>query len=56
MNPRPSLRIRIEAKPHEYQYTIFHYPGFLSRSSLSVWFAARMLVVHLVTGTKVLLG
>jgi hypothetical protein len=52
MNPRPSLWIRIEAKPHECQFIICYFPVFLRSSSLSVWFTARTLVVHLVTGTS----
>jgi hypothetical protein len=51
LNPRPSLRIRFEAKPLECQYTIFQrFPD-----SVTAWFVARMLVVLLVMGTTVLL-
>jgi hypothetical protein len=56
MNPRPSLRKQIEVKPHECQFTFCHFSDFLRHNSLSVWFAARMLVVHLMTGTRVLPG
>jgi hypothetical protein len=51
LNPRPSLRIRIEAKPLECQYTIFQRLS----DSLTAWFIARTPVVLLVTGTIVLL-
>jgi hypothetical protein len=56
VNPRPSLRIWIEAKPHKCQFIICYFLDFLRYNSLLVWFAARILVVHLVTGTRVLLG
>jgi hypothetical protein len=51
LNPRPSLQIRIEAKPLECQYIIFQ----KFSDSVTTWFVARMLVVLLVTGTTVLL-
>jgi hypothetical protein len=37
LNPRPSLRIRIEAKPLECQYTIFQ----RFSDSVTAWFVAR---------------
>jgi hypothetical protein len=46
LNPRPSLRIRIEAKPLECQYIIFQ----RFSDSVTAWFIARMLVVLPVTG------
>jgi hypothetical protein len=55
LNPRPSLQIWIEAKPHESQLIIYLVSVFLSHRDLSAWSAARMLVVHRVTGMKVLL-
>jgi hypothetical protein len=55
LNLRPSLWIRIETKPHESQLIIFSVSAFLSHRDLSPWFAARMLVVHRVMGTRVLL-
>jgi hypothetical protein len=46
---RPSLRIRIEAKPHKVQYIICFF-SLSQYNRLSVWFVTRTLVGHLVTG------